>query len=136
MTNEGDFGETELDPQERLDAQINLDDPQDSDDEPWTPPERQPRGSEFIGLEEEGETIDQRIAQEEPEEGTAYGQPGPEDQFADPEQQDMEGGDDPDAIPADQDVLGGESYAAEVDEEFTTDDTAPAEEQALHYDEE
>jgi hypothetical protein len=60
---------------------------------------------ELLGLEtEEGETLDQRVMQEEPEPGTAYGAP---DASEDREAERMVGGDDPDAIPAEQDVLGG-----------------------------
>lgn len=92
--NQGDWGETELDPQEQGDAELNLDDPSAGDDEPWSPPDRQPRGAEMIGVETDGgETLGQRISQENPE----------EDPFADPG---TVGGDDPDAIPADRDVLG------------------------------
>jgi hypothetical protein len=102
---EGDFGETELDPRERAEADLNLEDPTSSADEPWTPPERMPRGSEFIGVETDGgESLDQRLNQEVAEEGTAY---GAHDHDADREGAEMLGGDDPDAIPADQDVLGG-----------------------------
>lgn len=102
---EGDWGELDLDPQERADAEVNLDDPSAGDDEPWSPPDRMPRGSEFIGVDTgEGETLDERIHQEEHEQGTAYGAP---DAHAEREAQRMVGGDDPDAIPADQDVLGG-----------------------------
>lgn len=91
---QGDWGRTELDPAEQADAERFLDDPSASDDEPWSPPDRQPRGAELIGIEtEEGETLDQRIRQEEPEQ--AAEEPG------------LLGGYDPDAIPADQDVLGG-----------------------------
>ena len=73
---EGDWGETELDPHERADAERNLDDPSAGDDEPWSPPDRLPRGSELIGVETDGgETLDQRIGQEQPDPGTAYGAP-------------------------------------------------------------
>ncbi|CAN5494860.1 hypothetical protein BH23ACT6_BH23ACT6_21100 [soil metagenome] len=51
----------------------------------------------------EEETIEQRIRQEVPEEGTAYGAPDNESGM-DP--QPMAGGDDPDAIPAEQDFVG------------------------------
>lgn len=55
-----------------------LDDSGESDDLPWTPPESRPINAE-IGLdaqqEDQEETIDQRIEQEEPEAGTAYGKP-------------------------------------------------------------
>ena len=101
----GDWGEQDLDAREREDAEINLDDPSAGDDEPWSPPDRMPRGAEFVGLDtEEGETLDQRVMQEEHERGTAYGAP---DDSAEREAVRMVGGDDPDAIPADQDVLGG-----------------------------
>lgn len=92
---QGDFGRHELDPAEQADAERFLDDPSAGDDEPWSPPERLPRGAELIGTETEGgETLDQRLHQEQPE----------GEEPVDPA---MAGGDDPDAIPADQDVLGG-----------------------------
>ena len=104
---EGDWGETERDAEQRAEAEINLDDPSATDDVPWSPPDRQPRGSELIGVETDGgETIDQRIRQEEPEVGTAYGAPDPHGE-ADETEPDMLGGDDPDAIEAETDVLGG-----------------------------
>ncbi len=105
---EGDWGETELDPHERADAELNLDDPSAGDDEPWSPPDRLPRGAELLGLDTgAGETLDQRISQEQHDPGTAYGAPdgGREERAAER----MIGGDDPDAIPADRDVLGGEA---------------------------
>lgn len=92
---EGDWGRTDLDPREQADAERFLDEPSASDDEPWSPPERMPRGPELIGVETDGgETLDQRLHQEQPEHEEDPDQP-------------MAGGDDPDAIPADQDVLGG-----------------------------
>ena len=104
-TDGGDWGEADLDPREREEAERNLDEPSSTADEPWSPPDRQPRPSEFVGLETEGgETLDQRINQEQHEPGTAYGAP---DESAEREAERMVGGDDPDAIPADQDVLGG-----------------------------
>lgn len=94
VDSEGDWGRTDLDPAEQADAERFLDDPSAGDDEPWSPPDRQPRGAELVGVETDGgETLDQRLRQEQPEQ-----QPG------DPA---MLGGDDPDAIPADQDVFGG-----------------------------
>lgn len=105
-TDEGDWGETELDPREQAEAEVNLDDPSAGADEPWSPPDRMPRGSEFIGVETEGgETLDQRINQEQPEVGTAYGAPDPRGEAEETEPE-MLGGDDPDAVPADEDVLG------------------------------
>jgi len=56
--------------------------------------------------EAEDETIEQRIRQEVPEDGTAYGAPDNESGL-DPEP--MAGGDDPDAIPADEDFVGDPS---------------------------
>lgn len=106
-TDEGDWGEHELDPHEREEAELNLEDPSAGDDEPWSPPDRQPRGAEFVGVETDGgETLDQRLSQEQHEQGTAYGAP---DASAEREAERMVGGDDPDAIPADRDVLGGEA---------------------------
>jgi hypothetical protein len=100
---QGDFGRNDLDPAEQADAERFLDDPSAGDDEPWSPPERLPRGAELIGTETEGgETLDQRLQQEEPEEQV------------DGEQIETVGGDDPDAIPADQDVLGGPAGSDDV----------------------
>ena len=96
-----DFGEMELDAEELAQAQVNLDDPSAGDDEPWSPPDRQPRGAEFVDIEDE--TLDQRIRQEEPEVDSAYGDPDD----ADTRPREMAGGDDPDAIPAEDDILGG-----------------------------
>lgn len=102
---EGDLGHMEYDPEEQAEADRNLEDPSATADEPWSPPDRMPRGSEFVGVETDGgESLDQRINQEQPDPGTAYGAP---DDHAEREAQRMLGGDDPDAIPADQDVLGG-----------------------------
>lgn len=93
--NEGDWGETELDPQERQDAETFLDDPTSGDSEPWSPPDRQPRGAEYAEIEG-AETLDQRVWQEVPDDAG--------DNEGDDE---LLGGDDPDAIPANHDVLGG-----------------------------
>lgn len=100
-------------------AAVDLDQPDSTDDVPWSPPDSVPIHSEFPDEQAE-ETIDQRIAQEEPEEGTAYGAPEPEgilggadDLSGDgpegdgPVEDEMAGGDDPDAIPAERDVLDG-----------------------------
>ena len=88
---EGDWGESDLDPREREEAERNLLEPSSSADEPWSPPDRQPRHAEFAGLETEGgETLDQRINQEEHELGTAYGAP---DDSAEREAERMVGGD-------------------------------------------
>ena len=97
MTNsDGDWGETELDAEEQANAEINLDDPEAGDDEPWSPPDRQPRPAELA--DEEHETLDQRRWQEVPD---------PNEEV----EEDRLGGDDPDAIPAEDDVLGGPAIA-------------------------
>jgi hypothetical protein len=95
---EGDFGETELDAQEQADAEVNLDDPGASDNEPWSPPDRQPRGAELAEIEDE--TLSVRLMQEEPD----------LNDVARLDAESMLGGDDPDAIPADEDVLGGDAF--------------------------
>ena len=94
---EGDFGQTELDAAERADAEINLDEPSAADDEPWSPPDRQPRGAEMAEVEDE--TLSMRIMQEEPDPTAVI-----ED-----ETRPLLGGDDPDAIPVDEDVLGADA---------------------------
>lgn len=115
--NEGDFGQSDLDPHEQADAQRFLDDPSAGDDEPWSPPDRLPRGAELVGVETEGgETLDQRLRQEVPD--------GEE-----PETDPMLGGDDPDAIPAEDDVLGG---PADDEEPGGVRRGGSPEEQALH----
>lgn len=95
---EGDWGETELDAQERAEAEVNLDDPSASDNEPWSPPDRQPRGAELAEIEDESLSV--RLMQEEPD----------LNDVARLEAESMLGGDDPDAIPADEDVLGGDAF--------------------------
>lgn len=112
---EDGFGTVDRTAEQEDVADVNLDDPSATDDVPWSPPDSVPIHSEFPDDPAE-ETIDQRIAQEEPEEGTAYGAPEPEgilggaDDLAgrgDTDGDDMLGGDDPDAIPPDRDVLDG-----------------------------
>ena len=93
---DGDFGQIELDAAERADAEINLDDPSAGDDEPWSPPDRQPRGAEMAEVEDE--TLSMRVRQEDPDADAGY---------HDPDDIDMVGGDDADAVPADEDVVGG-----------------------------
>ncbi len=74
-------------------------------DEGYSPPER-PREAESFGTtaaeQEQGESIEQRLAQEEPDPDSAYGAPDNESGL----DQDRLGGDDPDAIDADDDFLG------------------------------
>ncbi len=115
---EGDWGQTELDAQEQADAEVNLDDPSASDDEPWSPPDRQPRGAELAEVEDESLSV--RLMQEEPDPNV----------LAVLDDEPMVGGDDPDAIPADEDVLGGDSYAE--DDSVDLDDEPGPEAGAMH----
>ncbi len=117
--NEGDFGETELDPAERAEAKINLDDPSAGDNEPWSPPDHEPRGAALVDVEDE--TLDDRLRQEEPDPTT--------DGDTDPGAGPMAGGDDPDAIPADEDILG---TAIEAGEAIVIDDEPGPEAGAMH----
>lgn len=94
------------------DVRISAD---EGDDDPVVPPDMMPRSTEWGTTaveEEQGESIDQRVAQEEPDPYSAYGRPGSTEALdADglPESDDATvGGDDPDAIRADEDWLGDE----------------------------
>lgn len=105
-----DIQALDLDADQRALAENDLEMPESVDDVPWTPPQQRPMGAEL--LEEDGgreeETIDQRVMQEEPEQGTAYGAPeSGSEVLAGEERVEMLGGDDPDAIPAGRDVLDG-----------------------------
>lgn len=123
---EDESGTPAFSPEQEAEAEVNLDEPDATADVAWSPPDRRPVSSEFIDDDLEDETIDQRIAQELPEEGTAYGAPET------PEQErplEPVGGDDPDAIPAEQDVLG---EPAEVPTTHPNEGAAdPAEEAAV-----
>lgn len=104
--NEGDFGQTELDAAERANAEINLDEPSTGDDEPWSPPDRQPRGAEMAEVEHE--TLSMRIMQEEPD-PTATIEYGAAPTSANA---------DPDAIAPEEDVLGdGDAERVVIDDE-------------------
>ncbi len=94
---EGDWGETELDAQEQRNAEVNLDDPEASDDEPWSPPDRQPRGAELAEVDDE--TLSVRLMQEVPDPNAVAGLEEP-----------TVGGDDPDAIPAREDLVRGDAF--------------------------
>ncbi|RIK13174.1 MAG: hypothetical protein DCC50_12645 [Acidobacteria bacterium] len=109
VTYSEDIDDLDLDAEQRARAEVDLDQPDSVDDVPWSPPEQRPMGAEMLELDVDvEETIDQRIHQEEPEEGTAYGAPesGAEAR-REAGEVDMLGGDDPDAIPAERDVLDG-----------------------------
>lgn len=113
-TRDDGFGSLDRTEEQQEVADVNLDQPDSTDDVPWSPPESAPIHAQF-GDDPEEETIDQRIAQEEPEEGTAYGAPEPEGILGgadDPSGEGgtgsaMLGGELPDAIPAEEDVLDG-----------------------------
>ena len=114
--NEGDFGQTELDAAERATAEINLDEPSATDDEPWSPPDRQPRGAEMAEVEHE--TLSMRLMQEEPDPIATieYG--------AEP----TSVSDDPDAIAPEDDVLGD----GDGDQRINLDDETGPEAAAMH----
>lgn len=112
-------------PPEERDARISSD---EGDYLPETPPDMMPRGTEWgttPGEERSEETIDQRIAQEEPDLDSAYGAPDNESGLDDPDE--FVGGDDPDAIRADDDFLG-DSGRESADDSVD----GPAEEAAVH----
>lgn len=115
---EGDWGQTDFDQAERAEAERNLDEPSSTADEPWSPPDRQPRGAEMAEVEDE--TLGQRLSQEEPDVGETEEAPA------------SLGGDDPDAIPAERDVLGGN--AGEPGAAVNLDDEAGPEADAMHLD--
>ncbi len=103
-----DIDDLALTPEQREEADVYLDEPEAVDDVPWTPPEQRPIGAVMAEVpEDEEETIDQRIRQEEPEEGTAYGAPSSAGEYRDGDpERDLVGGDDPDAIAAEEDFSG------------------------------
>ena len=102
-----DLGDYSIDDEDQLQPIDTLDQGVDDYlDTGFSPPDR-PRGSLAHGVTAEeqhrDETIDERIRQEVPEEGTAYGAPDNESGLDD---DGLLGGDDPDAIPAEDDWLG------------------------------
>jgi hypothetical protein len=104
---EDDLGSYSVD--DAVDAgsgQEQLLDSSEGDNEPWSPPDQQPRNTEWgTTAAEQGqdETIDQRVMQEVPDPSSAYGAPDNESGL-DPEPR--VGGDDPDSIDASDDFLG------------------------------
>jgi hypothetical protein len=102
-----DLGDYSIDDEDQLQPIDTLDQGLDDYlDTGFSPPDR-PRGSLAHGVTAEeqhrDETIDERIRQEVPEEGTAYGVPDNESGLDD---DGLLGGDDPDAIAAEDDWLG------------------------------
>ena len=102
-----DLGSMSLD--DGVDAgegQPDLLDSSEGDNLPVSPPDLQPRNTEWGTTAQEqaqDETIDQRINQEVPDPNSAYGAPDNEGGLDD---EPRVGGDDPDAIPAEDDFLG------------------------------
>src|SRR5690606_11643620 len=100
-----DIDDKAYDAEQAADAAVNLDQPSSTDDVPWRPPEQAPMTMEFPDDPEE-ETIEQRIAQEVPEAGTAYGAPEScvmRVGLDNPDEDDVVGGDVLEAIPAEDD---------------------------------
>ena len=102
-----DLGDYSIDDEDQLQPIDTLDQGvEDYLDTGFSPPDR-PRGSLAHGVTAEeqhrDETIDERIRQEVPEEGTAYGAPDNESGLDD---DGLLGGDDPDAIAVEDDWLG------------------------------
>jgi hypothetical protein len=95
--------EGQLQPYDTLDQ----DDVADGLDRGYSPPEK-PRGVEAYGTtaeeQHQGESLEQRIQQEEPDPNTAYG--APENESGLDEEDDRVGGDDPDSIAAEDDFIG------------------------------
>ena len=87
---------------------LEQDEVADELDRGYSPPER-PRGVEAFGTtaeeQHQGESLEQRIRQEEPDPNTAYGAPDNESGL-DNEGEDRVGGDDPDSIAAEDDFIG------------------------------
>ena len=112
-------------PPEERDVRISSD---EGDYLPETPPDMMPRSTEWgttPGEVRSEETIEQRIAQEEPDPDSAYGAPENESGLDDPYER--VGGDDPDAISADDDFLG-DSGRESADDSLD----GPAEEAAVY----
>jgi hypothetical protein len=101
-----DLGSYSLDDEDQLQPEDTLEQGTDDVlDAGYSPPDR-PRGSLAHGVTAEeqsrDETIEERIRQEVPEEGTAYGAPDHESGLV----EDRVGGDDPDSIAAEDDWIG------------------------------
>ena len=96
--------EGQLQPYDTLDQ----DDVADELDRGYSPPEK-PRGVDAFGTtveeQRQGENLEQRLLQEEPDPNTASGAPDNESGLDD-EEEDRVGGDDPDSIAAEDDFIG------------------------------
>ncbi|MFQ6173091.1 hypothetical protein ACK8HX_15915 [Oryzobacter sp. R7] len=128
-----DLGSYSVDDEDQLQPEDTLEQggPDDVLDEGYSPPERL-HGSLAHGVTAEeqarDETIEERIHQEVPEEGTAYGAPDNESGLD--EDVARVGGDDPDSIAAEDDWLGDEGEGAVDGAGSGTG--GPAEEAAMH----
>lgn len=116
---EDDLGSYSIDDEDQLQSEDTLLEPTD---EPYNPPDLQPRNTEWgttAAEQEQGESLEQRIRQEEPDPHSAYGAPDNEGGL-DPVP--TVGGDDPDAIPAVDDWLGGPAVGADEAGQLTEPD--------------
>ena len=110
---EDDLGSVSLD--DGVDAgsgQDELLDSSEGDNEPSSPPDLQPRATEWgttASEQSQEESIEQRIRQEVPDPDSAYGAPDNESGLDD---EPRVGGADPDSISADDDFLGDEEVGA------------------------
>lgn len=105
---ETDLGSYSVDEDNQLESEDTLVGSDATDDEPYTPPEQRPRNTEWgttVAEQEQGESIEQRIMQEEPDPNTAYGAPDNEGGL-DEDPRERVGGDDPDSIAAEDDWVG------------------------------
>jgi Family of unknown function (DUF5709) len=104
-----DLGDYSIDDEDQLQPIDTLDQGVDDYLDPGFSPPDTDRGSRMHGVTAEeqsrDETIDQRIEQELPDPGTAYGAPDNESGL-DGDELDRVGGDDPDSIAAEDDWLG------------------------------
>jgi hypothetical protein len=105
---DNDLGSFSLDEEDQLQPEDTLiqDEVEDTLDRGYSPPER-PRGVEAFGTTAEeqhrGESLEERIRQEEPDPASAYGAPVNEGGLDDGGER--IGGDDPDSIAAEDDFL-------------------------------
>lgn len=124
-TIDDDLTSYSVDDEDQLQPEDTLvdDDVEDALDRGYSPAER-PRGVEAFGTtayeQSVGETIEQRIRQEEPDPSSAYG--APSDESASGEGELRLGGDDPDAIDADRDWVGGAEVGASRAGRLVADD--------------
>lgn len=103
---EDDLGSYSVDDENQLPDEDTLQDASEPSDEVYTPPDRRPIATEWgttASEQAQGESLEQRLRQEEPDPSSAYGAPHHESGL-DPEPR--SGGDDPDSIPVQDDYLG------------------------------